>query len=113
MVQGLRRQSGRRCSSLRRISRVSEPPRRVVYPWRLVQTVCYRLTHSELVDLRVWAIKAESTRSRAKSAFCASPLATAPNECLLSVAADAQGSRMPLGQGLAGVALPILGLQDT
>jgi predicted enzyme related to lactoylglutathione lyase len=52
-----------------RISRVSEPPRRVVYPRRLVQTVCYRLTHSELVDLRVWAIKADSTPSRAKSAF--------------------------------------------
>jgi hypothetical protein len=36
------------------------------------------------------------------------PLAAAPNECLLSVAADAPGSRMPLGQGPAGVALPML-----
>jgi hypothetical protein len=33
-----------------------------------------------------------------------------PYECLLSVAADAPGSRMPLGQGPAGVALPIDGL---
>jgi hypothetical protein len=34
VVQGLRRQPGRRCSSLRRISRVSELPRRVAYPAR-------------------------------------------------------------------------------
>ena len=38
------------------------------------------------------------------------PLAAAPYECLLSVAADAPGSRIPLGQGPAGVALPIGGL---
>ena len=66
VVQGLGRQPGRRCSSLRRISRISEPPRRVVYPRRLVQTVCYWLTHSELVDLR-GVHQAESTPSRAKS----------------------------------------------
>jgi hypothetical protein len=34
VVQGLGRQPGRRCSSLRRISRVSELPRRVAYPAR-------------------------------------------------------------------------------
>jgi hypothetical protein len=38
-------------------------------------------------------------------------LPAAPYKCLLSVAAGAPGSRMPLGQGLAGVALPILELQ--
>jgi hypothetical protein len=46
VVQGLGRQPGRRCSSLRRISRVSELPRRVAY------LAPSRLTHSELVDLR-------------------------------------------------------------
>jgi len=40
------------------------------------------------------------------------PLAAAPYERLLSVAADSPGSRMPLGQGPAGVALPIHRLRD-
>src|SRR5258706_4002308 len=39
------------------------------------------------------------------------PLTAAPYECLLSVAADAPGSRMPSGQGLAGMVLPMLELQ--
>jgi hypothetical protein len=36
-------------------------------------------------------------------------LAAAPYECLLSVAADAPGSRMPSGQGPAGMVLPMPG----
>lgn len=50
MVQGLGRQPGRRCPSLRRISRVSEPPRRDARPVPGLD-LCHRLTHSELVDL--------------------------------------------------------------
>ena len=40
------------------------------------------------------------------------PLPAASYECSLSVATDAPGSRMPSGQGPAGVVLPILELQD-
>ena len=43
--------------------------------------------------------------ARAQSAICASPWPPPPYECLLPVAADAPGSRMPLGQALAGVVL--------
>ena len=65
VVQGLGRQPGRRCSSLRRISRVSELPRRVAYP-------APKLVGSHIQNWWICvgrAIRAESTPSRAKSAL--------------------------------------------
>jgi hypothetical protein len=81
VVQGLRRQPGRHCSSLRRISRVSEPPRPVAAQ-RPGWTVRYRLTHTQKWRICVGrAIRAESTPSRGRFKAAASWRHTAACAC--------------------------------